>query len=364
MALVTRPKSRSIASNRGAKRRRLYCGFLRRDPVPWLLSAGGDAIAAFVRRDLLGENVDVRGLWELPEPRRLLRRQQANGSWRYPVKKPPPQNYHLYQTFVTLGELVGKFGFDRQHPAVERAARYVFSCQTAAGDFRGIYGNQPAHTYTPALMEVLIEAGYLDAPEIERAFQWLLATRQADGGWAIAARTRDLKLVKQWDAIASGPEIEADRTRPFSHVVTGMVLRAFAAHPRYRRTTTAVRAAELLKSRLFAADKYSDRKGPEYWTKFTYPFQFTNLLTVLDSLGKLGLSPSDPDIARAIDWFEQRQRADGSFELTMCRGIGDKRLSLWLGLALCRALGRFGSPSKTSPPLTTRRAGANSGSTR
>ncbi len=321
----------------------MFRGLLSHDPVPWLLAADGVAIATMARRDILGEEVDVRRLWDLPEAQRLLRRQRADGSWRYPVEKPPPQNYDLYETFVSLGELVAKYGFDRRHQAVARAARYVFSCQTADGDFRGIYGNQPSHTYTPALMEVLIEAGYGDASEIERAFQWLLATRQDDGGWAIPARTRGLKLVKDWDSITSGPEIEADPTRPFSHMVTGLVLRAFAAHPHYRRAGEAIRAAELLKSRLFKPDKYADRKGAAYWHKFTYPFQFTDLLTALDSLGKLGSAASDPEIARAVDWFKAKQQPDGSFDLAMCRGIGDKRLPLWLGLALCRALLRFRS---------------------
>jgi hypothetical protein len=329
---------------------RPLAGLLSRDPIPCLLSTNDVAITTFVRRDLLGEEVDVRKLWTLPEPRRLVGRQQATGAWRYPVKKPPPLNYDLYETFNALAVLVSKYGFDRRHQAVERGAGYVFSCQTAAGDYRGIYGDQPAHTYTSALMEILTEAGYGEDPSIARAFRWLLATRQDDGGWAIPARTRDRKLVKDWVHIASGPEIEADRARPFSHLVTGMVLRAFAAHPRYRADGRALQAGQLLESRLFKADKYPDRKGPQYWTKFTYPFQFTNLLTSLDSLGRLGFPADGPDIARAIKWFKGRQKRDGSFELATCRGIGDKRLPHWLGLAVCRALFRFenGGPAEAA----------------
>ena len=338
---ATSMQSNRVISGSSEKGDNPFAGLLYRDAVPWLLSANDFAIATLVQRDLFGEKVDVRRLWDLPEPRRLLGRQQANGAWRYPVKKPAPQNYDLYETLVTLGQLVGKYGFNRRHPAVEKAAQYVFSCQTAAGDLRGIYGNQPSHTYTPALMEVLIEAGYGEDPAIERAFRWLLDTRQDDGGWAIPARTCGIRLVKDWDKIASGPEIAADPTMPFSHLVTGMVLRAFAAHPRYSKTCEAVHAGELLKSRLFKSDRYPDRKGAAYWFKFTYPFQFTNLLTSLDSLGRMGFPADDPDIARAIHWFRDRQRHDGSFALTMCRGIGDKRLPLWLGLALCRALLRF-----------------------
>jgi len=120
-----------------------------------------------------------------------------------------------------------------------------------------------------------------------------------------------------------------------------MVLRPFVVHPGYRERPEARRAAELLKSRHFKPDTYPDRRGKEYWTKFTYPFHFTDLLTSLDSLGRLGFPADDPDIAPAMAWFRDRQRPDGSFDLTMRRGLSDKRLPLWLDLAVCRALLRF-----------------------
>jgi hypothetical protein len=114
-------------------------------------------------------------------------------------------------------------------------------------------------------MEVLIEAGYQKHPSIERAFRWLPESRQDDGGWALPARTRG----ERWDV--SRP-IEADTSKPFSHMVTGMVLRALAAHPRHRRTRAARDATVLLKSRFFQPDRYPDRRGREFWTKLTYPF--------------------------------------------------------------------------------------------
>jgi len=147
---------------------RAFPGILEYDPVPWLFSADDSAIAAWVERDLLGKRVNITKLWELGEPLRLIGKQQENGSWRYPVNKPKPFNYDLYETFNTLGLLVYKYGFDKRHPAIDKGARYVFSCQVTDGDYRGIYGRQPAHTYTAALMEVLIEAGLPGAP-VDRA---------------------------------------------------------------------------------------------------------------------------------------------------------------------------------------------------
>ena len=310
-------------------------GLLEHDPVPPLLATGDPAILTFARRDLLGEPVELRTLWELPEPRRLLRRQQDDGSWRYRVAKPPPLNYDLYETFNVLGTLVSKYGFDRHHPATEKAASYAFSSQTAQGDFRGIYGRQPAHTYTAALTAALIDAGYESHPSIERAFDWLLDTRQDDGGWALPARTRG----ERWDI---DRKVEADTSKPFSHTVTGMVLRALAAHPKHQASSVASRAGELVASRFFQPDKYPDRRGREFWTRFTYPFGYTDLLTALDSLGRIGFDRTHPHVAQAIEWFRDRQTTDGSFDLATRRGESDKSLSSWLDLAVCRALARFG----------------------
>ena len=101
-----------------------------------------------------------------------------------------------------------------------------------------------------------------------------------------------------------------------------MVLRAFVAHSRHRRSRVAKHAAALLASRFFQPDKYADRRGREYWTKFTYPFVFTDLLTSLDSLGRLAFSADHPDISRAIAWFaKEHSFASGhNYEATLTGG--------------------------------------------
>lgn len=104
-------------------------------------------------------------LWALPEPQRLLRKQQADGAWRYPGGNPATTsggNYAVLETFRSLGILVEKFGFDSSHPAIRIAAEYLFSCQTAEGDLRGILGNQYMPYYHAAILELLIVAGYAE----------------------------------------------------------------------------------------------------------------------------------------------------------------------------------------------------------
>ncbi len=314
-----------------------------RDPTPALLASGDAALAYFVRRDLLGENPGpVAASWELPEPQRLLRKQQADGSWRYPGGNPestPGSNYAVLETFRTLGILVEMYGFNRSHPALEAAAEYLFSCRSAEGDIRGILGNQYIPYYHAAILALLIEAGYAGDPRVTAGLEWLLAMRQAGGGWIVPMQAVPFKA--RTPDIWPGPAIPPDRTRPFSHMATGMVLRAFAAHPAYRSHPDALAAAALFKGRFFQADKYGDRQAPAYWLKFQYPFWWTNLLTGLDTLARMDFPADDADVSRGLDWFIANQGPDGLWEHGYGSGKGTQAARLWVALAVGRVFRQF-----------------------
>ena len=275
---------------------------------------------------------------------RLVGRQRADGSWKYPgggkAHLRSAEDYDQIETFRILGFLVEKYGLNRGHPAIGRAADFLFSRQTEEGDFRGIYGRQYSPNYSAAIMELLIKAGYGDDERIEGGFRWLLSMRQGDGGWAIPLRTamRDRGTLLQ--ALRNPVPIQPDRSKPFCHCMTGVVLRAFAAHERYRKSGEAKAAGELLESRFFRPDGYPDRRAASFWTKFSFPFWFTDLLSALDSLSLLGFSSDDPEIREALGWFLDRQREDGAWSLTLLR-TKDKELPSWIGLAICRVLKRF-----------------------
>lgn len=312
------------------------------DPLPALLSATDEAIRYFARRDLGGEDVGpVRRLWALPEPRRLLRRQGPAGSWKYPGRGTrrirSEEDYDQLETYRSLGILVEKYGMTRDDPGIAEAAEFLFGCQTAEGDIRGIYGNQYTPNYTAGILELLVKAGYAGDPRVRAGFRWLLANRQDDGGWAIPLRTLGGTYAR-W--IRSGRTAEPDRTRPSSHLVTGVVLRAFAGHPRYRGTRDARVAADLLASSLFRRDRYPDRADPSYWTRVSFPFWFTDLVSALDSLSRTGPGRGDPRIRRALAWIAGHQRRDASFGFTLLRAR-DRDTVHWVSLATCRVLRRF-----------------------
>jgi hypothetical protein len=273
----------------------------------------------------------------------LVNKQQANGAWRYSGQgrsRFPYNNYDLLETFRSLGALVQIYGFNRDHPAIERAAGYLWSCQTEEGDIRGIIGNQLMPYYHGAIVALLIEAGYGDDSRAIRALDWLLAVRQEDGGWMVPAQ--GVPAREKTEALWVGEPVRPDRSMASSHLATGMALRALALQPDYCEREAVREAAELLKGRLFRADKYNDRRGAAYWLKFQYPFWWTNLLTALDLLVRMGYSEADPDLVAGVTWFRENQEPDGLWPTGYGKGRKAAAARRWVGLAVCRLLNQLG----------------------
>jgi len=320
------------------------------DPIQRLLSSSNKAISHFVRRDLLAEKMPpASSLWQLTDAERILKKQQDDGSWKYSGKKTalyPKHHHSLLETWKQFRLLVERYEFTREHDGARRGAEFIFSCQTDDGDIRGMLANQYATYYTGAMMALLIKAGYADDPRIERGFKWLLSMRQHDGGWTIPILTHrfDRKTMYTLTSQYAKP-VQPDRSKPFSHNWTGMVLRAFAAHPVYRKSKEAKAAANLLKSRFFQPDAYSSYRAASYWVRFQ--FWWPNLLTALDTLSFLDFTKEDHDIRKALDWFIQHQEKNGLWRTTY---VEDKKTTdnprngeaeLWVSLAVCRVLKRF-----------------------
>lgn len=313
---------------------------LRFDALAPLLQSDNRAIAYFALRDLVGAPVGgIESMWELPECRRILARQQENGSWRYPGGNHTIRTeaqYDLLETYRQVGVLVEKHGLTKDHPAMGRAARFLFSFQTEAGDFRGIYGSQYSPNYSAAITELLIKARYQSSRQVGRAMTWLLGMRQDDGGWAIPLRTQGGSL----DAIAMGHKtLEPDRSKPSANLITGIVLRALAAHERYRSSPEMKEAGELLKTRFFKRDRYPDHVSAASWLVFSYPFWWTDLLSALDSLTKAGFGRDDPDVESGLAWFGEHQEPNGLWQTGHNRPK-DRYSDLWVALAVCRVLQR------------------------
>ncbi len=324
---------------------------LKYDPLPALLASRNEALRFFVSRDLLGEPAGpVERLWQLPEAQKILKKQQRDGSWPRPgEKKHPAIHYALIETWRQFRVLVEQYGFTREHPQARLAAEVLFTCQTREGDIRGFLANQYATYYTGAILSLLIQAGYAGDPRIEKGLQWLLRMRQDDGGWTIPILTHrfDRKTIYRLTSQYAEP-VEPDRSLPFSHHWTGMVLRAFAAHPTYRKSEAARAAAALLKSRFFQPDAYTSYQAASYWVRFEYPFWWNNLVTALDSISWMGFPRDDEQIGKALTWLVEHQEADGLWKVTYAKPAAAEKdtpkgraMKLWVTLAICRVLKRL-----------------------
>jgi len=323
---------------------------LNYDPLRPLVSSGIEPVAYFARRDLLDEDVGPASvLWDSPAVRRIVRRQRPDGSWPPPGHSRPifPKRHHdLIETWRALSLLTDGYGFNREHPSARAAAEFILTFQTEEGDIRGFLANQHATYYTGAVLATLIMAGYGDDPRIAKGLEWLLSMRQDDGGWSIPILTHrfDRGTMQRLTTRYAEP-IEPDRSKPSSHNWTDMALRAFAAHPAYRRSAESCASAESLKASFFKPDYYSSLRAASHWVRFL--FWWPNQLTALESLSTMGYSGDDPDIRRALDWFAGAQEPGGLWKTTYEPGKKEAmnerttERRLWLTLRICRTFRAF-----------------------
>lgn len=307
----------------------------KHDPIKPLLSSDNEQVEYFTSRDLLEIPVkSVEVLWDLKIPKQIIHKQQAGGYWKYPGKTSwYTTDYNQLETYRQLGFLVQMFGLNNSHPAIERAAEYFFTKQSEEGDFRGIYAAQYSPNYTAGITELLVLAGYDNDPRIQKVFDWLLGIRQEDGGWALPLRTQGNNL----EVIFNKLTIEPDKSKPFSHLITGIVLRPFAAHTTYVHSHEVKAAGELLASRFFQRDVYADLKNPSAWQTFSYPFWNTDLISSLHILTKLGFTKDNVQVQKAVGWLLDRRTPDGLFDIHKNHDRYHDQ-HLWLTLAICRIL--------------------------
>ena len=163
--------------------------------------------------------------------------------------------------------------------------------------------------------------------------KWLLDIRQDDGGWALALRTQGKNL----EVILKNKRIKPDRSKPFSHLITGIVLRAFVAHPKYSKSKEAKEAGQLLMSRFFKKDVYTDLNKVTAWETFSYPFWNTDIISSLNVLSRLGFTKKNNNISEALTWLLKHQKPNGLFDLHKNHDRYHDQ-DLWLTLSVCRAI--------------------------
>ena len=181
---------------------------------------------------------------------------------------------------------------------------------------------------------------------IDTGLHWLISNRQDDLGWSESLISNKLSRETIYRLSSEYAEpLEPDRTKPFSHTSTGMVLRGFAAHPTYRHCAAAVTAASLMKQRFFQPDPNSSYQAASYWVRFEYPFWWNNLVSALDAISLID-PRIDAPVQGALDWLREHQQPDGLWKDTYVPGKDQphartQSTRLWVSLAICRVLKRL-----------------------
>jgi hypothetical protein len=295
---------------------------LGRDPIPILLREGSPALVARVRRALIDDD-EAPGPAEVavyPEVKAFVRKQEKNGAFPVKAAERALGNEKLAHAVATLRALdrLTELGLDNSLPAVAAAAEFLLSSQGKEGELSALALGETKEsrpkTVAPQLhgwaLAVLCRAGLDTDKRVELGFRFLLASRQADGGWA-------------WRGVRTD-----SAARPSSHLVTGMALRAFAASPSRRSSREARRAAELLATRFLQPDRYPDRRAATYWEQLGEPRFYTDVLDALDSATAVGLGKENSGVRTAEAYLRGRQLPDGLwYPGPPIRGDGPERTS-------------------------------------
>lgn len=317
--------------------------------IEFLLARGNLPVLFWLKKDVLEVPVDreSKNLRKFASRIRILETQKPDGSW---WEKRSDTPIHWERTLYRMDTLRNLFrlydyGCTLKDEGIPKALTFLCSLQSREGDFRGTVLNEHTPTFHALALEILCRYGLDKDRRVHKGFRWFLQNKQKDGGWALYL-PRSLGSSSRSSghsagfAKGRGHPFKPLKSQPFSHHVTGMVLRALAESPFWKKSKEARLAGELVLSRFFQDEVYADKAFPPDWEKICYPFWNADILGCLDSLSKIGFSPDDEMIQRGLGWLMKRQNSHGFWE------CGNKKATfednLWVTLAALRVLKRFG----------------------
>jgi len=315
--------------------------------IEFLLARGNLPILYWLKKDILEVPVDreFKNLQKFAARIRILETQRPNGGWckkKYEGHPRWENTYYIVDTLRNAFHLYN-FGCTAEDEGIQKLIDFLFSTQTKEGDFRGAYLNEYAPTYHALTLEILCLFGFEDDPRVQKGFRWLLRHKQEGGGWVIPYRTIPKKELRERYTLKAQLKlapVKPNKALPFSHLVTGMVLRPFALSTKWNSHREIKKAGGLLLSRFFQPDKYEDRYLAAYWEEITFPFWATDVLSSMDTLSRIGFDVENEDVQNAINWLLKRQTPDGYWKSGLKKSTVEDHL--WVTLSVMRVLKKFG----------------------
>ena len=282
----------------------------------------------------------------------LLALQEADGSWRTgPFAYGAAGGDPILTTAFALARL-GFLGFDGSHPAVNRAAEFLFANQQADGSWplqsayqaedeavmphrneprpdREGYAMMPLQTAFP--LRGLAYCSYAADPRAERAYDWLLAQRLPDGAWPTGIARGGV-----YGYVAGYRRLAHSRWGCRSNTTGALV--CFSLHPQRSHSPEARRALDLLLGRetreLHAMGcEVARLLGAEPIHGFITYFARFDLGLILSLCARLGATMEDERVAGLVEFILQQRGPFGLWEYA-----ARPQASRWLTLDLLRSL--------------------------
>ena len=314
--------------------------------IEFLLARGNLPILYWLKRDILDVPIDreSRNLRKFATRVRILETQKPDGCWWDKRSDTPIQWEKTLYRMDTLRNLfrLYDYGCTTREEEIQKGLGFLFSLQSKEGDFRGTVLNEHTPTFHALVLEILCRYGLDKDRRVHKGFRWILQNRQRDGGWAhfnCSSANGNARSAAHPRSQARSFPYKPRKSQSFSHHVTGMVLRAFAESPTWKKSPEARQAGKMLLSCFFQEEVVGDHICPSDWDKICYPFWNTHILSCLDSLSKLGFNAEDETIQKGLERLLKKQNVNGFWE------CGNKKATmedhLWVTLAVLRVLKRF-----------------------
>jgi hypothetical protein len=278
----------------------------------------------------------------------LLALQRPDGAWDpNALAHSWGRGSRLTATALALARL-GYLGFDRSHPAVQRAAGYLFSRQQAdgawplhrdevddegegGGPVREGYNMIPLQTAFP--LRGLAACGYAADPPCEAAYEWLLAQRLPDGAWPTGMASG------VYGYVAGYRRLPHSRWGCRSNT-TGALL-CLAHHPQRRSGKEARRALDLLLGRetregYTLGFEIARLVGAEPPGGFITFFARFDLALVLHLCAQIGADKSDRRVSSLVEYVLAQPGPYGLWDHP-----SHPQVSRWVTLDLLRSLAQI-----------------------
>lgn len=264
--------------------------------VRWLVANGGASARYKALLELQGKGRNSAAAREakraLPRegiPKVLLDALSAEGHWKTPPSCTRPFSRPVNDRVITvyLSAILAECGVEkRDDQRIETLADFVLSTQHPSGAFVNLAktkDNLPVAVTALAVYSLLRFGVPLEDARMQRAFAWLMAQQQRDGGFLGVRKKR-------------------------CFLATNCVLMAVAENPKLRGSAAVQRAV------VFQADHLFDKniEIPISWTAYRYPQLHYDWLRCLPVLASLGVTIEHAKMAEAVAaLFEGRTTEKG-----------------------------------------------------